>query len=99
MVCIWRGLGPTDGWLAHHWLGAAGIRSELRGAQLVSVIGEIPAMDSWPSVWVDSADEAKGRAALAERDGPRLVSPPWACVCGETNEPPFDLCWSCGREH
>jgi hypothetical protein len=96
MVCVWRGLGPTDGWLVHHWLQAAGIRSELRGAHLPSLAGEVPPTESWPSVWVAERDEGDARRALAEREGPRLVSPEWACGCGEVHAPAFDACWRCG---
>lgn len=96
MVCVWRGLGPTDGWLVQHWLEGAGVTSELRGAHLLSVLGEVPPIEAWPSVWVAVADEPAARAALAEREGPRLVSPEWSCACGEVHAPTFDACWRCG---
>lgn len=63
-------------------------------------LGEIPFTEVWPELWiVEDRDEA-----LAGRIIKQLITMsdnklPWRCpACGESNEPAFDMCWSCGND-
>ncbi len=55
-------------------------------------------------VMVPAAEEAEARAALAvlegmvSPEGPRADDPERCPACGESWEPGFDACWSCGHE-
>ena len=79
-------------------LETAGIRCVLRNDRLAGVLGEIPFVECWPELWVETpGEERRARALIAEalRKGP--AGPPWDCPgCGERIEPQFAVCWRCG---
>ncbi len=95
MICVYKGTGPTDAYLMHHWLERNEIDATLRG-DLLGLRGEIPVLDSWPTVWVSKVDQERAEAAIREFNAPQLVHPKWMCPgCGEENEPNFGSCWNC----
>ena len=72
-----------------------------RNEYLAGGIGELPAMECWPELWVtDDADHERAselvRAMLAidmDRYGD------WTCPgCGEPIEGQFSTCWQCGAD-
>lgn len=76
-----------------------GIRCTIKNEQLGAALGEIPFLDCQPEVWVlDEADANRAQAVIRDAlqgDVPR--GSPWRCTrCGETNEPQFAACFSCG---
>jgi hypothetical protein len=94
---VYQATGPTDAYLVRDWLERNGIRVFVRGEGLMSLRGELPI--SWPSLWVEPADEGVANEALAAFHAPTLVHPDWKCDgCGEQNAPTFGSCWSCGRD-
>lgn len=75
----------------HEALRANGIQSALLPATECTI---------WPEIWVPTEVEAQARALVEECFRRRPTSGfPWVCPgCRESNEPGFDLCWSCGAE-
>ncbi|WP_322071345.1 putative signal transducing protein [Paraburkholderia bannensis] len=90
--------------IAQHWmniLATAGVPCELHNRYLSGAMGEIPAEQCAPEIWlVDDRDETLARKLIADATlGPQPGAPSWRCPqCGETLEPQFTVCWQCGRE-
>lgn len=78
-------------------LEAAGIRCEVRNRYLGGAVGELPADQAAPQIWlVDPRDEPRARLLLDEWQRPASL-PDWTCSrCGERIEGQFFQCWSCG---
>jgi hypothetical protein len=89
---------------AQHWvnvLATAGVPCELHNRYLNGAMGEIPADQCAPEIWiVDDRDEALALRLLERaRKGPDANARPWKCSrCGETLEAQFTVCWNCGTE-
>ncbi len=77
-------------------LEAAGIRCEVRNRYIGAAVGELPADQVAPQVWLrDERDETRARALLDEWRRPKSL-PPWNCFrCGEIVEGQFFQCWNC----
>jgi len=90
--------------IAQHWmniLAAAGVPCELHNRYLSGAMGEIPADQCAPEIWLtDERDEKLARKLIADAtNGPPPGAPAWHCPqCGETLEAQFTVCWQCGRE-
>ncbi|MEX3958144.1 putative signal transducing protein [Trinickia symbiotica] len=88
--------------IGQHWvnlLTVAGIPCELHNRYLNGALGEIPAEQCAPELWlVDERDETIARKLIeAAVNGPPPGGASWRCRrCGETLEPQFTLCWQCG---
>ncbi|WP_118180761.1 DUF2007 domain-containing protein [Paraburkholderia phosphatilytica] len=88
--------------IGQHWvnvLAVAGIRCELHNCYLNGALGEIPADQCAPELWLmDERDEMIAlRLIDAAKRGPSPDAPPWRCrQCGETLEAQFTVCWQCG---
>ncbi|HEV3105135.1 MAG TPA: DUF2007 domain-containing protein [Trinickia sp.] len=88
--------------IGQHWvnlLAVAGIDCELHNRYLNGALGEIPAEQCAPELWlVDERDEALARKVIAAAtSGPPPGAAPWRCArCGETLEAQFTACWNCG---
>ncbi|HUX73475.1 MAG TPA: DUF2007 domain-containing protein [Steroidobacteraceae bacterium] len=81
---------------ARNLLIAAGIECEIRNQFLAGAVGELPALETWPQLYVDEADEYRALRALAQA-AQATTGPPWTCEgCGEELEPQFSSCWRCG---
>ncbi len=76
-------------------LQAADIACEIRNRYIGAAIGELPADQVAPQLWlVDDRDHARASALLDElRRAPSL--PAWRCGCGEWIEGQFFQCWRC----
>ncbi|WP_175944579.1 DUF2007 domain-containing protein [Caballeronia sp. BCC1704] len=89
---------------AQHWvnvLATAGVPCELHNRYLNGALGEIPADQCSPEIWiVDDRDEALARRMLDRaQKGPDANARPWFCKhCGERLEPQFTVCWQCQTE-
>jgi hypothetical protein len=77
-------------------LEAAGIRCDVRNRYIGAAVGELPADQVAPQVWVrDERDEERARALLDELRRPKAL-PAWNCFeCGEVVEGQFYQCWNC----
>jgi len=77
-------------------LEAAGIHCEIRNRYASAAVGELPADQVAPQLWL--RDERDRIAALALLDEWRRPSrlPSWTCRrCGEGVEGQFYQCWNC----
>ncbi|CAN7447349.1 DUF2007 domain-containing protein [Caballeronia sp. 15715] len=89
---------------AHHWvnvLETAGIACELHNRYLSGAMGEIPAEQCSPEIWIlDDRDEGLATGILERaRSGPATNARGWRCQqCGEALEAQFTVCWQCGTE-
>ena len=76
-----------------------GIACWIKNLSLAGGIGEIPATECWPEIWL-RRDEDYNRAlaiitAIMKPSSP--VKPAWRCSCGELLEGQFEICWNCGK--
>ena len=94
-VCVYRSTGLADAHLVRDLLAGGGIPTEIRGENLVSLVGGIPATDAFPTLWVvaHNAERAQGLIEGMQSSAPL---PDWTCSCGEPNDGPFASCWACG---
>ena len=96
-VCVYRGGNVADAWLMGDWLERNGVEVWVRD-QLSMALGQLPADESAPSVWVRGRDRVAAVGWVERWSGPALVHPRWRCACGEENDPNFGSCWSCGAD-
>lgn len=88
--------------IGQHWvnlLTVAGIPCELHNRYLNGALGEIPADQCAPELWlIDERDETIARKLIEGAvNGPVTNGSPWRCRgCGESLEPQFTVCWQCG---
>ena len=77
-------------------LASAGIACELRNRFLGGAVGDLPADQVRPQLWLaDARDETAARALLEELRNPPAL-PAWRCGrCGESIEGQFFQCWCC----
>ncbi len=77
-------------------LESAGIRCQLRNRFIGGAVGELPADQVAPQLWLlDDRDEVRARSLLDELRMPTTL-PSWTCKhCGERIEGQFFQCWSC----
>ena len=82
--------------LWQHLLESAGIPCEVRNRYIGGAVGELPADQVAPQVWVrDDVDLPRARALLDEVRRPAAL-PSWCCFgCGELVEGQFYQCWNC----
>lgn len=85
-------------------LESEGIRTFIKNEHLSGGIGELPAIECWPELWVVEAHDFK-RAELIVGEFVALADAPpttqasaWQCpACGELLEPQFTDCWNCNN--
>ena len=84
---------------AQNLLEHEGIASFIKHANLSSGVGDLPFLECEPELWVFIDSDAK-RAKNVLRDALAPIAgggSAWRCErCGESNEPQFAACWSCG---
>jgi hypothetical protein len=82
--------------LWHHMLKDAGIRCEIRNQFIGGAVGELPADQVSPQLWLlHDEDQQRAEELLAELRKPSLL-PPWFCTsCFEKIEGQFFQCWNC----
>lgn len=98
-VQVYQATGPTDAYLIRDWLHRNRLEAQVRGESLMSLRGDVPVGEAWPTVWVPEPRATEARALIETFEGPVLVHPPWRCpACGEENGPNFGSCWSCGAD-
>lgn len=73
----------------------ASIQHELRNEFVTSVMGTGAPCDAWPELWVAEEDEVRALEVLQSLSE-EVEGEIWCCdLCGEMNEPNFDVCWKC----
>jgi hypothetical protein len=99
MKRVWIGSSLPDTAHFKNVLENAGVACIIRNRDLGGGLGDLPVFDCAPELWVLD-DEHVSRAEALIRDSVRPASrgAPWRCpACGESNEPQYGACWSCGN--
>lgn len=91
-----------DAELFKDYLLAQRIPAIVKGAILTGIIGEIPT-NSYPTVWIEDDrdyDLARKSVTAYEKKAAEVsTEADWRCTqCGESLDPQFMQCWSCGTE-
>jgi len=88
---------PVD--ILREMLEANGIACVVKNRALSVAAGEVPPIETWPSLWVvddAQADEALRLVETVMRD--EDVGDPWTCAhCGAEVDGHFAACWQCSR--
>jgi Putative prokaryotic signal transducing protein len=84
---------------AHHFcnvLAAAGIGAHVRNTFISGALGELPADNCAPEVWVNDSRDAQRAELLITEIQSAVRDAPWTCAsCRETIEGQFFSCWKC----
>jgi hypothetical protein len=88
--------------IGQHWvnlLESAGIACRLHNRYLQGAMGDIPADQCGPEIWIEHEHQLATAAIIIDdkpaRPAARLAN--WRCAsCGESLEPQFTVCWQCG---
>ena len=86
-------VGLLSGALSDHGIGCI-IRNDFLGGG----VGDLPAQECWPELWVlRDQDEVPARQVVdAVLPRHAISGEPWQCPqCGEWLEPQFAACWHC----
>lgn len=63
-------------------------------------IGDLPAFDTWPELWVRDDAQLAEAQAIVEGVSNASDSVSWYCRgCQEANAAAFRICWNCGRSY
>ncbi len=74
------------------------INSFMKNVSLTGGIGELPANECWPEVWVhNDNDETSALELIQSYLKQQPSNSPWQCQCGETIEGQYTECWNCGH--
>lgn len=79
---------------------AENISTFLKNEFTQGAIGEIPALDTWPEIWIleDSDFDKANAIVIQSQEGGRRSE--WVCnSCAEHNDSSFEVCWQCQREY
>ena len=78
-------------------LEESGIKTRVRNEFVGGGIGDLPAFDTWPELWVINDLDYDRALQLIEDASADSPTASWRCrKCGETNEGQFAACWNCG---
>ena len=100
-VQVFQGMNPTEPYLLKDWLRSNGIGAEVRGFDLMSALGEVPAtFGGYPSVWVPPQCVKQAIALIDQFFAAESEQTSWVCRgCNENNPGGFGSCWNCGADH
>ncbi len=76
-----------------------GISCYIKNEHLSGGVGEIPAIECWPEIWViHNRDHLPAKRLIDEvLNADSAMIPAWRCAsCGEHMEGQFTDCWKCG---
>lgn len=79
-------------------LDEANIPTFLKNEYLQGAIGELPAVDVGPEIWlVDQSFEDQANKIILDYETQIMsATDSWICShCAEVNEPQFMVCWQC----
>ena len=63
-------------------------------------IGDLPAFDTWPELWVRDDEQFPRAQEIVDGVEAANDAAPWYCRgCREANDAAFRVCWNCGRSY
>ena len=98
MKRIFSSENAIDVWQIKNLMEVAGIKAQVKNADMYSAYGEVPFVESWPEVWVERpVDYGRAQAIVDDfLDGEEDFRPDWRCQrCKEANDAAFAVCWNC----
>lgn len=79
-------------------LDERGIKCWIKNEALLTGIGEIPPIETWPQLCVEDEDYSEAKRLVDEALSAKETDPSWKCdSCGEVIEGQFTECWNCGK--
>ena len=100
MKIVYTARNVTEARFVCDLLEGENIMVTLVGEGLSGIAGEVPIDQTWPRVQVEDADAERAQSIVDEFVEKRTPAEgeSWTCDgCGETHEPQFGECWSCGK--
>jgi hypothetical protein len=83
---------------AKNWLETEGVTAGVEGGNVNTALSHVGSALSGVRLLVAEQDYARARELLVRYGEKNSLRTSWYCgECQETNEPSFDLCWSCGK--
>ncbi len=71
----------------------------MKNEALTGGIGELPANECWPEIWIQNdSDETETINLIDSYINTSVQKSDWQCQCGETIEGQFTQCWNCAKE-
>ena len=87
--------GISEVRLAQQMLETAGVSVRLLNAHAAGGLGELPATETWPEVWVEHEHQWVHACSLI-RDYEYASDQTVDCMgCAESNPVTFEICWNC----
>jgi hypothetical protein len=75
-----------------------GIKCWTKNEALLTGIGEIPPIETWPQLCVEDEDYSEAKRLVEEALSAKDIDISWKCdSCGEVIEGQFTECWNCGK--
>ena len=79
-------------------LRAEGIETVVVNEYAAGGIGDLPAFDTWPELWVEDETRFAQAQAIVQDVMHEPARQDWYCRgCREKNAAAFQFCWNCGR--
>ena len=96
MIRYKRGLTPFVIQQYYDALTEQRIACVIRNQFISGAMGELPAQDIEPELWLINADDVAFADAIVKALNDPGAAAPWVCVaCNEQQEAEFNLCWNC----
>ena len=87
--------GISEARLIQQMLEAAGVSARLFNDHAVGGLGELPATETWPEVWVEREHQLAYARSLV-RNYEYASDETVDCKgCAESNPATFEVCWNC----
>ena len=81
-------------------LQGAGIETLMKNEFSGGGVGDLPAFDIWPEIWICDETQADQAQSILDSISAESDGEDWFCsACRETNAAAFHLCWNCGSSH
>lgn len=75
-----------------------GIKCWIKNDALLTGIGEIPPIETWPQLCVEDENYSEAKRIVDEALSAKDANVAWKCnSCGELIEGQFTECWNCGK--
>lgn len=75
-----------------------GIKCWIKNEALLTGIGEIPPIETWPQLCVEDNSYSEAKRIVDEALAAKDMASAWKCdSCGEVIEGQFTECWNCGK--